>query len=293
MNQCYRNTYAPALIAILSMMSFALIGCNSLTCRYRQADAVRAYQRAQYQHALSLLNRNAEIKPDAAEVFQLRGWTAFQLGDYPSAQADFQRSLELAHERAADDSRNQALIGIAWARFRALDYQGTIDAVERVTITTMPWSDRDRLLGWSLLYLDRAPDAEAHFRNLLNEYQLDLDALNGLARAYYVMQQYDKARTALIKRIQWLDNDAAAVDWNLKGWIEYNAGVYGAAREAFDKAHRLGQHDVESLLGLGWTAIELNEPAQAESYFKEVLTTLPDNESALAGLKALEGDKAK
>ncbi len=70
-------------------------------------------------------------------------------------------------------------------------------------------------------------------------------------------------------------------------YIMYVTGRYSEAKSYYNKVAVLYPADLDMQLGLGWTNLKMGNARNAASWFQSVLTVMPTNGSARAGLNAL------
>ena len=257
--------------------------------------------------ALDWLDEAARRAPEDAARLSLRARILATAGRAGEARAAADRALALdpgdvgalatsAFCRLAADSVTLALTELDEAirrapadprphedRAEALlalgDRDGAIAALERVLALDARRPAARRRLARLLVEAGRLPDAEMHFRRLLEDSPLDVVALDGLATCALGRGDRDSARGILEEAIR-LDPEFAPAYFSL-GRLAGSEGRHGEAVTAFRKARARSVTDLPRWttysVALGDTYLAMQEPANALDVAEAILERAPES----------------
>lgn len=145
-------------------------------------------------------------------------------------------------------------------------------------------SDAPRLANEAADALERGRHFEAveHYREALEVNPNYLDALVGLAEAYYRLEEYDQAQT-FIDRASRLARSNPRV-MNLSGRIAIGRGDLAAAEDAFARVLERQPNNVEAVIGRAELSLARGRSAEAARSLERALRLNPDQRKALLSL---------
>lgn len=191
--------------------------------------ALQSQDEPDYDQALAMLNKAAEVAPSNPNVRANLGWAQrsqaigleygsdAQKEGYAAAEQHFRDALAI-NGRYAD-----ALTGLGWAlqdqanlSSDAVKYQESIDALLESLAIKERQSGAHNALGWSYYWLKQYGDAEQAFQRAIELNSDYADAQYGLGRTLEDQGQADAAREAYAQAVANGSNDAQTALERLK-----------------------------------------------------------------------------
>ncbi len=169
------------------------------------------------------------------------------------------------------------------------DYKGAISALKEVYDKS--FYECNLRLGW-LSYLAGMQIESLSYYKIANE--LKPNAVEPKFGAVYpasVLGNKTEVKN-YYESILKLDPHNTNAHYNL-GLLEYGKKDYAIALTHFEKVISLYPSDMDGLLMLGWTKLQLLKTTESKELFNKVLCFSPNNESALLGLKSKPESETK
>ncbi len=210
--------------------------------------------------------------PQTARAWMIKGWVAWDRDAYDTAQAHFQKSVDLAPTA-------RALSGLASASRHA----GTLPHHEVITlldaaIAISPnyiWAIREK--GWALIDEGAFSEAEAAFRSALDISPSNTPAMYGLGYALNELERYEDALTVLSKAAE--DPDAQTGVFSQRSLARFSLGRY---KLAIKDADRVIRDWPENSAGFVRKARALSALGQRQTGIEELTAFLEQRQSDFA-----------
>jgi tetratricopeptide (TPR) repeat protein len=204
-------------------------------------------------------------------------WSEWQLGaeyfaqgNLPSAEANYRRSLE------GYPNYYRALAGMAQVRAAQKNYDDAI-ALYQKAIAILPMPEYAAALGEIFEKVDKPEQARQQYE--LVEYIGKLNALNqalyNRELAYFYADRDIKAKEGLEYAQRELDYRRDVYAYDVLAWNLYRNGKNDDARDAIERALRLGTKDAKLFYHAGMIHHRLGELATAKEFLNRALATNP------------------
>lgn len=245
------------LAAPFGALLLALAGCAQLLSPEAAYDqGIEAYEAAEYEKALALLDRAAAGAPDDPLAIWWRGECHYALDDPEQAFADFERAAELAR---ADDAwlQDGTLIAIYAARgdYRytaeqyeqaIADYDAAIALADQGNPLPAEWTASQILSSRAdaHFYQDAFAVAYADYERSAETPDYDYETLNNAAWTTTVYPEFRELRD-LDKALTWSRRACEATGWQMADCLDTHAAVL-AARGDFAEARKWQQQAVRA-----------------------------------------------
>lgn len=145
-------------------------------------------------------------------------------------------------------------------------------------------SEAPRLAAEAAEALERGRYYEAveRYREALDVNPNYLDAIAGLAEAYYWLEEYDQAQAFVDRSLQLARTDSRVI--NLAGRIAIGRGDLAAAEDAFARVLEREPNNVEAVIGRAELSLAQGRSAEAAARLERALRLNPDQRKALLSL---------
>jgi len=204
-------------------------------------------------------------------------WTEWQLGaeyfaqgNLPAAESSFRRSLE------SYPNYYRALAGMAQLRAAQKNFDDAIVFYQKA-IAILPMPEYAAALGEVFERIGKPEQARQQYE--LVEY---IGKLNGLNQAlynrelaYFYADHNIKAKEGLELAQRELGYRRDIYAYDVLAWNLYRNGKYDAARDAIEKALRLGTKDAKLFYHAGMIHHRLGELEKAKDFLTQALSTNP------------------
>jgi len=212
---------------------------------------LEAYQARHYDQALPELRRAVALDPTLDEAQALLAWSAYYVHNYPEAALHFRRAL------ARQPQWGGLYDGLGWTRYRVGRYHIALEAFHEAL--RLEATDRDAAVGAAFSLFELGRYAEA------------LPGLERLTR--------DGEGSVFKKPSADLDEVRSRYAWTL-----FYLGAYDRARAEFAKGIAAQPTWYGLYNGLGWSQLQLGDPAEAQATFQRALQLKADLADARQGL---------
>lgn len=204
-------------------------------------------------------------------------WSEWQLGaeyfaqgNLPSAEANYRRSLE------SYPNYYRALAGMAQVRAAQKNYDDAI-ALYQKAIAILPMPEYAAALGEIFEKVDKPEQARQQYE--LVEYIGKLNALNqalyNRELAYFYADRDIKTKEGLEYAQRELDYRRDVYAYDVLAWNLYRNGKNAEARDAIERALRLGTKDAKLFYHAGMIYYRLGESTRAKELLNRALVTNP------------------
>lgn len=245
--------------------------------------------------AIADLERAIAIGKASKQPAESIAWTEWQLGaEYfsqgklPEAESSYRRSLE------SYPNYYRALAGMAQVRGAQKNYDEAI-ALYQKALAVLPLPEYAAALGEVFEKVGKLEQARKQYQ--LVEYIGQLNALNqalyNRELAYFYADRDIKPQEGLALARRELDYRRDVYAYDVLAWNLFRNGKLDEAREAIDKALRLGTQDAKLFYHAGMIYQRLGESAQAKQFLQRALATNPHFHllhaaSAVSALKEID-----
>jgi tetratricopeptide (TPR) repeat protein len=227
--------------------------------------------------AIADLDRASAIGKATRQPAESVAWTEWQLGaehfaqgNIPAAEANFRQSLE------SYPNYYRALAGMARVRAAQQNYDEAI-ALYQKAIKILPMPEYAAALGEVFERIGQHEQARRQYA--LVEYIGKLNQLNqtlyNRELAYFYADRDIKAKEGLEFARRELDYRRDVYAYDVLAWNLYRNGMVEEARDAVEKALRLGTKDAKLFYHAGIIYRRLGELAKAKELLNRALTTNP------------------
>jgi tetratricopeptide (TPR) repeat protein len=300
-----RHEFAPAAVQARKAIeinaedsdSYGVLGDALLEVgRYAEAQAAYAYMmeldeslysysrlaglksaRGDVDGAIADLERAIAIGKSTKVPAESIAWTEWQLGaeyfaqgNLPAAEANFRRSLE------SYPNYYRALAGMAQVRAAQKNFDEAIAFYKRA-IAILPMPEYAAALGEIFEKLGKPEQARQQYE--LVEYIGKLNTLNqalyNRELAYFYADRDIKAKEGLAYAQRELDYRRDVYAYDVLAWNLYRNGKHDEARDAIEKALRLGTKDAKLFYHAGMIHHRLGELVKAKEFLNRALTANP------------------
>lgn len=227
--------------------------------------------------AIADLERAIAIGKATKQPAESVAWTEWQLGaeyfaqgNLPAAEANYRRSLE------SYPNYYRALAGMAQVRAAQKNYDESIVLYQKA-LAVLPMPEYAAALGEVFEKVGKPEQARKQFE--LVEYIGQLNALNqalyNRELAYFYADRDIKPQEGLVLAQRELDYRRDVYAYDVLAWNLFRNGKYDDARDAIDKALRLGTQDAKLFYHAGMIYQRLGESAKAKEFLQRALATNP------------------
>ena len=227
--------------------------------------------------AIADLERAIAIGKATRQPAESIAWTEWQLGaeyfaqgNLPAAEANFRRSME------SYPNYYRALAGMAQVRAAQKNYDEAI-ALYRKALAILPMPEYAAALGEVFERIGQHEQARQQYE--LVEYIGKLNQLNqtlyNRELAYFYADRDIKAKEGLEFARRELDYRRDVYAYDVLAWNLYRNGMMDEARDAVEKALRLGTKDAKLFYHAGIIYRRLGELAKAKEFLNRALTINP------------------
>lgn len=220
-----------------------------------------------FQKALGELTKAAELAPNSARLYRMRGDINLRLEATETARQDFLKSIELeTSPRFVSESYKQ----IGLIAHRDEEFPQALEAYDKAINFNSQDAVLHRLRGEVLLTLDRDKEAIPSFNKFL---ELERPALNNKDSVKHFADVYRALGTARAKLGKYHDafNDytralelepETPVMFTRRGWA-YLLRANSLALKDFEQAVKLNPQNADSYIGRGYAKVMLGDYAAA------------------------------
>lgn len=225
--------------------------------------------------AIADLERAIELGKATKQPAESIAWTEWQLGaeyfaqgNLPAAEANYQRSLE------SFPNYHRALAGIAQVRAAQKNYAAAIELYQKA-LAILPMPEYAAGLGEIFEKVGKPEQARKQFE--LVEYIGKLNALNqalyNRELAYFYADRDIKAQEGLALAQRELDYRRDVYAYDVLAWNLFRNAKYDEARDAIEKALRLGTQDAKLFYHAGMIYYRLAELVKSKDFLNRALAT--------------------
>ncbi|OGL17598.1 MAG: hypothetical protein A3F92_03530 [Candidatus Rokubacteria bacterium RIFCSPLOWO2_12_FULL_71_22] len=236
------------------------VGCVAILAQAQFDQAVRDFERQDYDGALARLEKTIRDGGDSARIRTLLGWTLYKQGELARARVELERALRVD---AQDPNAFYAHEGLGWIAYKLGEHDRAAGAFAESLRLAPGYANAQTGLGWVRLAKRDLVRAAASFQAALAGKPDDLDARRGLALVAY--HRGDWARAAVLLQEVLRANPGDAVSRSTLGWVHYYKGEYDRARPIFEELVRGEPTWADPLLGLAWIADRQGRPVDARA----------------------------
>lgn len=167
------------------------------------------------------------------------------------------------------------------------DYAGALAMLQRLTNKAQRQYMFHARRGWLYYMVGRYDESIAEYVRAVDDERKSMEAYLGLSAAHLAKLDY-AATIAVCKIALQLDDDNYTALSRL-AWCYLYTGEYRDAERAYKHLEDLYPSDLDVKINLGWSMYWQSDLKDAREKFEEVLMYAPENESATAGLQAIDG----
>ena len=215
----------------------------------------------------------------------LRGSALLEAHSYQQARDHFAEAVALSP--AHDEAR--AMLG--WSEYFQGDFRGATITFKSALKRQPTWEGLYNGLGWSRLRLRRYHLAAAAFRSALDRNPDYADASNGLGSALFERGDYEAALPLLEKALHESQRPTGVEPPEvtiLRGKIAWSLYYLKREREAlamFVRASLAAPASNEFQVGMGWCYLKLGQNDDAREAFERAMRLGPTDEAVREGLR--------
>lgn len=254
------------------LLTVGLCGCGLKASNRKYADALDAYEAAEYDQAAELFTQAIEKNPDKAEFYIDYGFTLIQLGNYEEAQKQFDRVISDKEIEMVQENNKKALRGLGIVAYCSGQYEQALQYFEQaLEISQLPELNLD-LLSYqssSLEMLGKLEEALKVYEKLSEQGTETAGLYRTRGNLYRKQGEYEKSLADYEKALS-----LAAEDFGIylgKFAVLKELGREAEAIEVLSKADKLPVNSDADLFDLAQVHYYQGNITSAELEFLQVL----------------------
>jgi tetratricopeptide (TPR) repeat protein len=221
-----------------------------------------AYQLHDYEASILHLTHLIEVEPTHAAAYEYLGLAEYRLGQYEAAGQHLNRAYIYNPQNGT-----------------VVYYLGRIHSLSGENSLAIQYFNEAESLGFDpgasayargLAHLGAGDyeSALADLQNAASSYPGRKEVTLSLARAFYLLEEYDAAKIELAGIQADVPIELQADFLAMSGWVSLRQGYTDAARDSFNRWLNLNPNDGQALNALGWASYYAKDCGTAKFYFE-------------------------
>jgi tetratricopeptide (TPR) repeat protein len=227
-----------------------------------------AYQLRDYEASISYLTHLIEIEPTHAAGYEYLGLAEYRLAQYETAARHLTRAYIYNPQNAT--------VVYYLGRIHSLSGEDglAIQSFNEAEALGFDSGSVSYARGFAYLQTGEYESALVDLQKGSSLYPTRKEVTLSLARAFYLLAEYDAAKDQLAGIQADVPAGLQADFLALSGWVSLRQGYTDAARDAFNRWLNLDPNDPDALNALGWAAYYAGDCATASFYFESAVQAL-------------------
>jgi tetratricopeptide (TPR) repeat protein len=227
-----------------------------------------AYQLHDYEASISHLLHLIEIEPTYAAAYEYLGLAEYRMGQYESAAQHLNRAYIY-------NPQNGTVVYYL-GRLHSLHGENSLAIQNFNEAESLGFDPGSIAYARGLAHLGSGDyeSAVADLQKAASLYSGRKEVTLSLARAFYLLEEYDAAKSELARIQADVPTELQADFLAMSGWVSLRQGYTDAARDSFNRWLNLNPNDGQALNALGWASYYAKDCGTAKFYFESASQSL-------------------